>query len=124
MQGKWLIVSIDKGEGPIVPDGDFATYTLTIDGVHISTATAKSSAYPRVPAKFDFKSDPIKMDIPFGGGRPSSKAVTATIIMSGSALQNDGDRRRSRRSTVEIIDTLRNVIRERLRTSGAGDRPT
>ena len=44
LQGKWIIVSIDKGEGPIVPEGDFATYTLTIDGIHISTATAMSSA--------------------------------------------------------------------------------
>jgi len=48
LQGKWLIVSIDKGEGPIVPEGDFATYTLTIDGVHISTATTTSSAYPEM----------------------------------------------------------------------------
>ena len=83
LQGKWIIVSIDKGEGPIVPQGDFATYALTIDGVHISTATAMYSAYPRVPAKFDFKSDPIKMDMPFGG----DKVIPGIVKIDGDRLE-------------------------------------
>ena len=83
LQGKWIIVSIDKGEGPIVPEGDFATYTLTIDGIHISTATAVSSAYPKVPAKFDFKSDPIKMDMPFGG----DKVIPGIVKIDGDRLE-------------------------------------
>ena len=82
IQGKWIIVSLDRGEGPIVPDGDFATYTLTIDGVTISTATASATAYPKVRAKFDLKSDPMTMTMPFGG----DKVIPGIIKLEGDKL--------------------------------------
>lgn len=83
LQGKWVIVSIDRGEGPIEPSGDFATYTLTVTGVNISTATALAPAYPKVSAKFDFESDPMTMIMPFGG----DKVIPGIIKIDGDRLE-------------------------------------
>ena len=67
MQGKWIIVTLDRGEGPIEPTGDFASYTLTLDGDKLSTATAISPAYSKLPVTCDFKTDPMQIDVQFGG---------------------------------------------------------
>jgi len=67
MQGNWIIVSLDRGNGPIEPSGDFATYTLTIEGDKLSTATALSGAYQKLAVKCDFKTDPMQLNVAFGG---------------------------------------------------------
>ncbi len=67
MQGTWLIVSLDRGEGSIEPTGDFATYKLTIEGDKLSTATTLAGAYHKLPVNCDFKSDPMQLNVQFGG---------------------------------------------------------
>ena len=67
MQGEWIIVSLDRGDGPIEPTGDFATYTLSLDGDKLSTRTTISPAYQKLPVKCDFKSDPMQLNVQFGG---------------------------------------------------------
>ena len=82
LQGKWVLVSFDSGGGTQTPTGDFSSYTLTVDRGIISTASALATAYPPVPAKFDFKSDPMKMDMPFGG----DKVIPGIIKIDGDRL--------------------------------------
>ena len=67
MLGEWIIVSIDNGQGPIEPTGDFATYTLTIEGDKLSTATTGAPAYQKLPVTCDFKTDPMQLSVQFGG---------------------------------------------------------
>jgi len=67
MQGKWIIVSIDNGRGPIEPTGDFGTYTLTLEGDKLTTATATGTLYDKLPVKGDFKADPMQLTVAFGG---------------------------------------------------------
>ena len=67
IQGKWTIVTLDRGEGPIEPRGDFATCTLTIEGDKLSMATALAPLYDRLPLTCDFKVVPMQMDVRFGG---------------------------------------------------------
>jgi uncharacterized protein (TIGR03067 family) len=66
MQGGWIIVSLDNGQGSIEPMGDFATYTLTIEGDKLSTRTTAAPAYRKLPVKCDFKSDPMQLNVQFG----------------------------------------------------------
>ena len=67
MQGMWIIVSLDRGDGPIIPNGDYASYTLTIERDKLSTRTDMSEAYSKLPVKCDFKTDPMQMNVQFGG---------------------------------------------------------
>ena len=69
MQGKWIIVTVDRGNGPNAPMGDFATYTLTIEGNKLSTATTLAPAYDKLPVKCDFKTEPMRIDVQFGGDK-------------------------------------------------------
>lgn len=69
MQGKWNILSIDRGEGPIVPMSDFASYSLTLDGNLLSTSTATARAYQKLKVTCDGMTDPIQLDLQFGGDK-------------------------------------------------------
>ena len=54
LQGTWAIVTLDGGSGPQVQTGDFAGFTLAIDGDKLSTATTTGAGYKNVTVKFDF----------------------------------------------------------------------
>jgi len=63
LQGKWCIVSLDSGGGQQVQTGDFAGFTLTIDGDKLSTATTSGAGYNRVAVVWDFEAKPMRIDV-------------------------------------------------------------
>ncbi len=69
IQGKWVIVTLDGGSGPQVQTGDFAGFTLTLDGDKLSTATTGGAGYKNVIVKFDFAALPMQVNVQDSGGR-------------------------------------------------------
>ena len=63
LQGKWVIVSLDSGGGQQVQTGDFAGFTLTIDGDKLSTATTTGAGYRKVTVVYDFDARPMRVDV-------------------------------------------------------------
>ncbi len=63
LQGKWVIVSLDSGGGQQVQTGDFAGFTLTIDGDKLTTATTTGAGYKNVTVVYDFDARPMRIDI-------------------------------------------------------------
>ena len=69
LQGKWVIVTLDGGSGAQVQTGDFAGFTLTIEGDKLSTATTAGAGYKTVTVKYDFAAVPMQVNVQDGGGR-------------------------------------------------------
>ena len=63
LQGRWVIVTMDTGGGQKVQDGDFAGFTLTIEGDKLSTATTGGAGYNKVTVVCDLDAKPMRVDV-------------------------------------------------------------
>jgi uncharacterized protein (TIGR03067 family) len=63
LQGKWVIVSMDRGEGQKAPADDSTGYTMTFDGEKFSSSNGAMAIFQNVAVKFDFDAKPMRMTI-------------------------------------------------------------
>lgn len=63
LQGRWVLVTMDTGGGQQVQEGDFAGYTLTIEGDKFTSVSPGGAGYKDATAVYDFRSHPMRIDI-------------------------------------------------------------
>ena len=66
LQGKWLIVSVDRGEGQKSPPVELEAFTLSFEGGKLSTSTGTEALRQRLVVTCDFATTPMQMDVQFG----------------------------------------------------------
>ena len=63
LQGRWVIVTMDTGGGQEVQEGDFAGFTLTIEGDKLTSTSPGGAGIKDAIVVYDFRAHPMRIDL-------------------------------------------------------------